>query len=66
MSFLFGLSLSSGTTITILGLSGKTPWLKEQFMASAKGFARIPPFSFMSFGGIVFALIILLTLICFK
>ena len=33
MSFLLGLPLSSETAVTILAFSGKTPWLKEQFVA---------------------------------
>ena len=53
MSFLLGLPLLSGTAVAILVLSGKTPWFKGQFIASVKGFARIPATSFISFGGIV-------------
>ena len=68
MSFLLDLPLSSEIIWTFLAFPAKTPWFKEQLIASVKGFSRNTGLIFISFGGVISrferVLVILLFLNC--
>ena len=49
-SYLSGFPLWAGTTETILALSGKIPWPKQQFIAWVKGSAIVSAPILISFG----------------